>query len=57
MSNFGQTEEDDGRQQQEDAEYCAWLDEREKEMIENLDWNMKQMWKQFETIFNKPESK
>ena len=38
-------------------EYEQWLDEREKEMVDNLDYNMKQMWKQFEHIFQAHEPK
>lgn len=49
-------EEPDNRQQEE-AEHLQWLDEREKEMVDNLDFNLKKMWKQFEHIFeaNKPK--
>lgn len=53
MSNHPEIpmEELDNRQQ-EQREHEMWLDEREKEMVDNLEFHLKQMWKQFERDFN-----
>ena len=49
MNNHGPMEDDRDSSEQlarEDAEQRQWLDEREKEMVESLEVNLKQMFQQ-----------
>jgi len=47
MNNHGPMEDDrDPSEPQARNEYEMWLDEREKEMVENIEENMSRMFKQ-----------